>query len=589
MPKNMPWQPPSEASTPFMNPLIQGLSQSLSQGWHLLNPGEQSQDDMTDWLFSDETPDAAIKFQNSLSESKSQLPEFQPVILGPEARLSECKLWQLHEEYYARMGVSAWDGMVPNFITSSAYIAEAYAEMIVAFLQDYYSHLVLDEPVYIVEMATGVGRFSHLLIQELEKKLSLFSRLKLLKIRYIMTDFTESNVNYWRQHEKFQPFVAKGMLDFAVFRPEEETSIHLSVSGQTLSPGMIHNPLIGVANYFFDSIRQDVFQVNSERLFEGLVTLERKITDEQQMNTPVEFSELNVHYRYNELPDANYYDCMHWNGILEEYRREIQPIGGLRVIRNLQTLSNHNLVLLSSDKAYAAVEHMLLEPQHHFAVHGSFSYMVNYDAIGRYFKNSGGRYFSPKSWASSLMTVCCVQTRQPQCMLEHLNYYFDQKMDVPQPITSLTLMLPEEANGLNHLLALMRLTLADPRIVAMLAKQVVDSLPKASVAQRHDLLQIMDMAWQKYFFFRGERNLPYWFAELYYHLNLQEKSLACLDEAMKGYDEYAWEYCFMKGRCYEKLNQWKMAEEHYKQALALNPDYQQAYVALNDLKCLHQF
>lgn len=58
-------------------------------------------------------------------------------------------------------------GVVPNFVSSNAYIAHSYAQLIIAFLQDGMKEdstmpLDMHDPLYIVELGAGKGKFSHL-------------------------------------------------------------------------------------------------------------------------------------------------------------------------------------------------------------------------------------------------------------------------------------------------------------------------------------------------------------------------------------------------------------------------------------------
>lgn len=552
----------------------------------LYNQLKMTDDDLEEWMFGDQD------IENFQPGTALSFPHTFP--MGNECRLSDSELWPLHEQYYANMGVSAWDSLVPCFITSSAYIAEAYAEMIVAFLEDHYQHLDLSEPLYILEMATGVGRFSFLLLKELEKKLACFSKFEQLQLRYVMTDFTENNVNFWREHPSLQPFLLKGMLDFAVFRPEEDSTLNLMVSGQTLSPGKVKNPLIAIANYFFDTIRQDLFRVNDYQLEEGLVTLERTINSAEQKAAFPKFSELRPNCRYQGISPQCYYPETEFNQILADYQREIRhgsiifPIGALRVIKNLEALSNNNVFLLSSDKAFAEMNHMLLYRQHTFQVHGSFSYMVNYDAIGRYFKNRQGHYYNNSQWSTTLATVCCVATQEPSPSRERLEYYVSQHLNGSSRITSTLNAGSEETCRITQALATIRLNLGDTRILCAEAPKLVENLEQATQEQKHDLLELMELAGQKAFFFRGERNLSYWLAELYDRLGLPEKSLEWVEHAMTGYSEYLWEYSYMKGRALEKLNQRMLALECYRQSTILKPDFDQAYRALKNLETLMQ-
>ena len=52
-----------------------------------------------------------------------------------------------------------------------------------------------------------------------------------------------------------------GQLDTAIFDAVNDTSITLSTSGVVLGPGTVKNPVCVVANYLFDTLCHDIFQV----------------------------------------------------------------------------------------------------------------------------------------------------------------------------------------------------------------------------------------------------------------------------------------------------------------------------------------
>ncbi|CAN0420392.1 unnamed protein product, partial [Laminaria digitata] len=66
------------------------------------------------------------------------------------------------------------------------------------------------------------------------------------------------------------------------------------------------------------------------------------------------------------------------------------PVGALRALRRLMSFSHNRAVVISGDKGNNNPEQFrgLMDP--HIAVHGSFSVMVNYHAIGAYFTSRGG-------------------------------------------------------------------------------------------------------------------------------------------------------------------------------------------------------
>lgn len=510
----------------------------------------------------------------------------QKVVLGKEARLSECALWEIQENYWISQGANAWQNNVPTFITSSAYIAEAYAEMVLAFIEDYFDKLDLSEPLYILEMATGTGRFSHLMLKELESKLSSFSKYRNLRIRYIMTDFTETTPLFWESHEKLKPFVEKGMLEFATFNPMTDSSLTLRGSGEVIAPGRIKNPLIAIANYFFDSIKLDMFRVESKVLKEGLVTVTRNL-EEADESAPPHIRELKTSFRYRDLTHDHYFSDARLNAVLKHYRHNVKngtilfPTGAFDVLRNLETLSENRLVLISSDKAYTEVEEMTRFYHHDYAQHdGAFSYMVNYHAIGQYFKNAGGQFFYTNGRSLSVQTVCCVRLDEPEWPFEHLAYHYNHKMNRANTINSVCSAMPgkegiSQAVALTQMLSHVRLNLCDSQIFFMLGNKLVDILPHGQQSHFDDLLEMMEAAWENYYYFPGEANIPYWFAQIYHSLSLYEKSLEALDWAILYFGEHEVLH-YLKGQNYEKLNRWHKAEECYQIALAMRPDFIEA-------------
>lgn len=528
-------------------------------------------------------------------------PESPPdkVILGDETRLSECLLWQMQEDYYSRLGIDAWTNAVPTFITSSAYIAEAYAEMVLAFVEDYFERLDLSEPLYILEMATGTGRFTHLMLKELEQKFASFAKYKNVRLRYVMTDFTDRNPMFWEAHDRLRPFVEKGMLDFAVLNPMVDQSLTLRCSGEHLAPGSFKNPVIAIGNYFFDSIRQDIFRVESKELKEGLVTLERKLEGVDPASPP-HIKQIETRFRYRGLPNHHYYDDSRFNDVLNHYRHNMRhgtilfPLGALEVIRNLEILSGNRLMLISSDKAYTDPMDMVRYNYHGFACHdGAFSYMVNYHAIGQYFLNQSGQYFFTEALNNSIQTVCCLKLEgAPESVaFERLSYLYRMKMNRANVVNTVCAVMPSSnpaaldkpPAALRHLMSHLQLNLCDPHLLLVQGQKLVDLAPKALPAQRADLLRYMDQVWSNYYFFPGEVNVPFWFAQIYFGLDMYEKSIEFLDHAMHYFGEHH-VLQFLKGQNYGKLHQWQKAQTAYLRAIEMNPEFPEAYQELDQVE-----
>ena len=69
----------------------------------------------------------------------------------------------------------------------------------------------------------------------------------LKKIVYVMTDFTESNFKFWKEHPSLKPFVDSGQLDMAIFDAVNDETITLAHSNVKLEKGKLKNPICVVA------------------------------------------------------------------------------------------------------------------------------------------------------------------------------------------------------------------------------------------------------------------------------------------------------------------------------------------------------
>lgn len=323
------------------------------------------------------------------------LPDSAIQILEDECILSESMIWPMIETYYGSSGPKAWHE-TPYYPTSNAFIGETYAQLIAAFLRDIQPNIIASQPIYILEMAAGIGAFSFFLLRALQRIRSTAPSIKALPIRYIITDFTENNISVLENDPVFQTFEAEGILDYAIYTPEKEVGFKLRRSGVEVVPGSLANPLIAIANYFFDSIRHDFFRVEDGQLKEGRVRAFRKLPLLSSPQIKPRLSEMALSDRYVNI-SSEYYKDPALNRILRSYVEAggpasfLFPIGAFRVLSNLNKLSNNRLLLLATDKGFGTRDYTKGLSEVPFTPHtGSFSYMVNFDAIGAYFKNANG-------------------------------------------------------------------------------------------------------------------------------------------------------------------------------------------------------
>src|SRR5690606_17988842 len=129
-----------------------------------------------------------------------------------------------------------------------------------------------DRPFYIIELGAGSGKFTYFMLKAL-LELREICAFPMNKIVYVMTDFTASNYNFWQQHPNLKPYFESGQLDAGIFDAVNDDSIKLWKSGTVLQPGSVRNPVCIVANYLFDTLYHDIFQVEGGELKEGLISV----------------------------------------------------------------------------------------------------------------------------------------------------------------------------------------------------------------------------------------------------------------------------------------------------------------------------
>ena len=258
------------------------------------------------------------------------------------------------------------------------------------------------EPLYIIELGAGSGKFSYFMLKALEETCAVCS-FPFEKIVYVMTDFTEKNFTFWMNHQGLKRYFDAGRLDAGIFDAVNDTEIKLARAGITLGPGSCKNPTCIVANYLFDTLYHDIFQVDGGELKEGLISVGSKHSDEPDPLDPEIIQRLDNLFQYKQITPSYYNaeegDEEHFQRILNWYKDYFKhtsqgasillPIGALRALRRLGKFSGNRSIVISGDKGNNHPEQFvgLMDP--HIALHGSFSLMVNYHAVGAWFTSKG--------------------------------------------------------------------------------------------------------------------------------------------------------------------------------------------------------
>src|SRR5579859_4407545 len=184
-------------------------------------------------------------------------------VLETDVPLSQSLIWRLQREFYAQRGLKAWtEDLVPSYITNNPFIAEIYAQIVAGFISDCMNlpqkdsrPLSPDNPLRILELGAGTGKFSYLFLRKLTTLLQA-RKIPTQIVRYSMADCSEDLLAEWRANRYLAEFVKAGMLEFQLHRVEEDNS---SRAGAPDLTGQGTGPLVVIANYVFDSLPQDAF------------------------------------------------------------------------------------------------------------------------------------------------------------------------------------------------------------------------------------------------------------------------------------------------------------------------------------------
>lgn len=418
-----------------------------------------------------------------------------PTILETDVPFSQSVIWRLQREFYVQRGIKAWtEDQVPQFITNNPFIAEIYARIVFNFLADC-GDVSTTNPLRMFELGAGVGKFSCLFL----RKLSDLLRNKGLApgtVRYCMTDCSESVIQEWRSNKYLAEFVSSGILEFERFQVGEETHSRFLDSGG--------GPLVLIANYVFDSLPQDAFEIKDGQIFETLVS-----TSENGSAGSKTLSALQLSYKNVPLKPQRYSEDS-WNKILNQYRNNLAagmvlfPCAALEALEEFHKFSDGGMLVLVGDKGFAHEEDLALcqgPPTIEFHGPNCFSQMVNLDAIGKYIQARGGVALLPEKHSAGLNICAFLQGRPEHEFAATQGAYAEARAAFdPDDLFTLFAWLNAhmEEMTLRQILAALRLTRWDPiflqRVFPVVARQLRTVGP-----ERYDLRDSVLKSWANHY------------------------------------------------------------------------------------------
>jgi Putative S-adenosyl-L-methionine-dependent methyltransferase len=438
--------------------------------------------------------------------------------------LSESPVWELQREWYEARATQAF-AEVPHQVVDNPFVSAAYARVVFGYLRD--TAPDPDEPLYIVELGAGAGRFAHGFTRELEALLDA-TPLELPQVVYVMTDVAESTLADWAAN----PLLANAMIDFAHFDVGSTETLQLRRRGIALDA--LANPLVVIANYIFDSVPTDAFAIEGERLEECRLSVEGDDIETMDLSFERHPAQL-PHYGDPELDDL----IEHYMETLEDSVVTI-PRAAIECLRRLQALSGGRMLLLTADKAYTTETGLSGRREPELSRHGSFSLMVNLHAFGLWARGRGGDMLDGGDRHTTIAVVALLLGEG-----EHLEtrQAYDDAIERfgPDDLMTLSEGLEKSAEHMSaaELASVLRLTLWDSFTLMGIADTLLGKIAEADEATREDLRDALYEVYERHYPVPGEGDLPFTLGLLLYELDDFEEALACFEASREQYGDDA--------------------------------------------------
>ncbi len=509
----------------------------------------------------------------------------EPRELEPPTSFSRSLLWQLQRASYQRQGLLAWrPGGLPLQITSNPFIARGYADVIAGFVRDRQRAAPARRPLQVVELGAGSGRFGFYLLRAL---VAAFARDGdgPPPFRLIMTDLVDGNLEGWLAHPRLRPFVDQGLLDVARFDAEQPAPLALLASGEIVTPDPFGDPVVAIANYFFDTIPHDAYRVEDGRLVECLVGLDGPGDRATSLAEP-EAAIDGLRWRIAHAPARRDHGDPIVDALLTEYEATLDgttmllPVAGFATIDYLASLGGGRLLLLSSDKGHRELALRDGDEDLTIVRHpGCVSVSVNYHALARYTELRGG-FAVPalqrhEDFYTGALGLGFAADELPRCQaaLDELERFGpgDYQRLVDQSVAAIA------QPSVEHVLTLLRLGSFDPRLVLRFAEPLAAALEDRPPGWLdRDLVHALEAARDLHYTQPGRRDdLLIIVGTLLFYLRRPELAVACLSDALDGTTEDASTYLRL-ALCWLDLARPDRSMACLARALELAPDLAEA-------------
>lgn len=504
-------------------------------------------------------------------------------------RFSESPIWEMQRAYYEEQGMKAWQSEeVPLYITNNPMIATAYAEMVFGFLQDRAQLGHTTEPVTILELGAGSGRLAFHVLKEL-CKLRDEAGVALPSFCYCMSDFAQKNITYWQQHRSLKPFVEQGVLDFTLFDATHDTELQLTESNTIIRTGDLQQPLMIIANYFFDSIPQELIYVGDGKIHECRVSL--KYPDGAgELSTSELLEQVVPEYHYDRAEEYEQ-ESYAYRDVIKLYQERLEdshilfPETGLSCLERLSRLSQHGFLLLTADKGDHRLENWEFAEPPEIIHHGSFSLTANYHAIQTFYEHKGAMTFFTPHHYKNLNVGSILMLHDPKSYTQtRLAYQRFINRFGPDDFFTLKEWFEEHLDQmeLRQILSFWRLGRYDTELFLKSVERISYLIPTSDDEEMKDLGAGIHLMWTGYYPMESSHDLAVGCGMLLFEMDLYEDALVYFERST-NLDQANSDVLYNMAICYDEAGIEQLARDYAHKALAKDPDHEGALSLLSAL------
>jgi hypothetical protein len=439
--------------------------------------------------------------------------------------LSQSRLWELQRAYYEREASEAF-AQVPHQIVDNPYVSRAFARVVLGFLRD--CRPDPDEPLYVVELGAGAGRFAHGFVRELSERMEAVPAA-LPPLVYVMTDLGEATLEDWAAN----PALEDERIDFARFDATTDAPLELRRRGLVLERAA--NPLVLIANYVFDSLPADAFAVTADGALEELLIA---VAGDEVETMELSYSRRATTPRHYGDPDLD--------AVLAHYAEKLRdtvftvPRAALDCVRRARSLSGGRALVLAADKAHSTEDAWLHRSEPDISRHGgSFSLMVNFHALGLYARAQGGEALDTGDRHEAIDVGAWAFAGE----LAETRLAYAEAIDAfsPDDLFQLAEGVERAAGELSvdEIVALLRLSGWDAFTLHGVLEALVEKVREADAAVQEDLRSALYEIEERHYAVPGDDDLPFAIGRLMYEMGDYEDALEFFHASVEQYGPHA--------------------------------------------------